>query len=137
MNKVMQISIAATAAIFLLAGCSAGSAEAQDVPAGPSATATASAEPEAPAWPYQVREDADKVFLGAMRETLHSVESLTDAELIAAGHSACEQIAAGATVDTVVVFDGDFAGEPKANWNDLALAGVATQTYCTEYDFMK
>lgn len=78
--------------------------------------------------------NGEAVFSEAMRENLHGISEITDAELLAAGYYACELVAAGESPDDVVIFDATAAGEPVPGWNNAALAGFATQTLCVEFD---
>lgn len=141
MNKIVQSVIAATAAILLLAGCSAGSAEAQAAPepsvsATPSdaanATLTPDAEPTAP-----VVKDADSLYLKEVRIRLKAMDSTSDADLIAAGHKACDLYAQGQKRESIDIIEGDAPGEPFPGANDLAIATWAAKAYCQEYDELK
>lgn len=139
----MKKLVGVVAAVLVLAGCTAApSGDGDEAPdsssqrVAPEET-SAPAEPEA-VWPYTVREDGENIYLGALRnQGLWGMDDATDEELIAYGHAACEQLAAGVGYDDVEVIPTDYPSEPYVGWNDRSLTGLASETLCTEYDQQK
>jgi hypothetical protein len=138
-------ALGAVLVVLALSGCSAESEE--SAPAAESAAPTATpgpielpssaATPEATEAPSGVIEDGEAIFLESSRKGLHGMDDVSDAQLLATGYYACDLVAAGESPDDVDVISGSAAGEPVPEWNDAALAGLATQTLCVEYDITK
>lgn len=142
MKKLGLIGVAVAA--LLLAGCSAPVVEsAREAPSSaPSATTakTPTSEPTAAAiemeanetidattpWGEAGFESADAWYLASM-DTVWQGERPSDDQLIGAGMLACEQIAAGATRDDVVVVTGD---TEEAASNNRKVISYALFTYC-------
>ena len=150
MNKIAQGLVSATAAILLLAGCSAVSAEAQGVPT-PSASSTPSSEPSASpsstltAAPIPAEASApapspssskfgnytqDEFFLASMAGTWHGTQP-SDARLIEAAHLACDTLRNGTLKKDVRVVDGQGA---DADWNNGRIVLYGVDTYCPEFN---
>lgn len=130
--------------VLALSGCSAAAVE--SAPTGERAAPTASAtagpidlstvtpDPVSTEAASGVIENGEEIYLKATRSGLHGMESVSDAQLLATGYYACELIAGGESPDDVDVIQGAAAGEPVPEWNDAALAGLATETLCVEYN---
>jgi hypothetical protein len=88
----------------------------------------------APAAEVVQLDEAETEFLRATRASMRGMEDATDAGLVAAGHQACESIAGGTPADQVDVLPDSMPVEIVEGWNDRNLAGLATQTLCTEYN---
>ncbi|MCU1596873.1 MAG: hypothetical protein JWQ47_612 [Glaciihabitans sp.] len=116
----------------------------------PTATATATSTPAADdttptptatPWPYTEVADADATFLQAMHADgfLNGITIPADGELIADGHAACVQMAAGTSYDKVQVIEDDphpFVNQygASAQSNNATVGSIASQTFCTEYN---
>ena len=158
--KIAQGLIGATAAILLLAGCSAVSAEAQDAPtlstsSTPSATPSeqpsapgpvAVAPSQAPAKPTAgIIPNGEATFLKYATQPgstlLVGMDGVPDSDLLKAGYYACDLFAQGQSYDKMDVIHGDEAALAAANQppnrNDAAIAGLASQTLCVQYDITK
>lgn len=131
-------AIAAVAVLlFALTGCGE---DADATPAGFADTA-ASAEKPAPLVADVTEAPADSVeaqYLEHLRRALegsggNSIPDATDEQLIAAGHEACEQMAAGATYGDVRVVDDE--PETEVGFKDSnRIAATASIYFCTEFD---
>ena len=139
MNKIAQGLIGATAAILLLAGCSAVSAEAQGVPAPSSSSTpneTPSPAPVAVGTPTPNTDPSSNKWNGfaSQREWyLRSLEGAisgqppSDDQLIAAGNLACEQIKSGKKLNLVRVVKGS---GPSADLDNRNIVEAARMVYC-------
>ena len=97
----------------------------------PSATQVATAKPNPTT--YTEVADAQTVFLHAMRNDnggLAGMADVSDAELIGHAHKACDDLAAGAEIDSVNVI----VGQGTSELNNRNLVGIASETYCTEWN---
>ena len=140
MNKIAQGLIGATAAILLLAGCSAISAEAQGVPTPtPSATLSSTPEPIAakaespspspshnPDWGNYTQ---DEFYLLSVAPPWQGPRP-TDAKLIALAHVACAQLAAGTKFENARPVPGKSQDDLT---NSLGVTTYAVQVYCPEF----
>lgn len=119
------------AASLALAGCASTAADQASTAAGaalPTATATASPAPividDTPnAAPTE--SDADSEFIEAIKKGW--TDAPTDEQLLAAGHSACDQLSSGADPASIVVVSGD--SEAAQFWN-RSLVQTAAQILC-------
>ena len=139
MNKIAQCIVGATAAVLLLAGCSAVSAEAQGVPSDAPSTASSDASPapapiamsEAPEAPKSAAQEAG--FKDENDWYLRSIKSSwtgdmpDDEQLLAAGTLACDELAKGTPRDQVHAVVG--SGEAAVN-NNQNLIGYAVMALC-------
>ena len=133
--------------VLMLSGCSAagvdGIATNAEIVASAAPTAAAitldslEADPSIEALTSGEIADAESVYLGAVRGGGPSgLESASDTELVAAGRLACEQLAAGVALDDVDVIIGDDPREAHVGQNDRNVAGLASETFCIEYNQM-
>jgi hypothetical protein len=134
MKKRVGAGVALALVALVLAGCSAEASEA------PSQARIAQAPDESPAaqpstdTPDYIDADADEdEFLRASRAGLRGMDESTDAELLAAGYDSCQQLSGGTEVGDVEVFPEVNPAEIVENWNDEAVAGLASETLCTEF----
>lgn len=131
MNKKL---VAVVAAVLVLAGCTAApSDDGTDAP-DTSSQRSAPEETSAPVEPELT--DAEVLYLEWVNS--ETVERLTpgktDAEMLAAGWAACDQFAQGAVYPNLEVIDGLPVFEGEENRADVEIAGMASQSLCTDYD---
>lgn len=78
----------------------------------------------------------DAAFLAYVRENLlpeTQIPNATDEQLIAAGHDACDQLAAGTASEDVRVVDGEQAHEVTGFYYDsIAIRNGASRTFCPD-----
>jgi hypothetical protein len=131
----MPKRIAALAAVLVLtlSGCAGAAEDAGDVSPAPSASESAApltAEtPDDPA-------DDDEAFLAYVRENLApatQIPDATDAQLIAAGEQACEQLESGVAHGDVRVVDGEVPNGADIYADSSAIMNGAVLTYCPAF----
>lgn len=131
-----QATVAAIAAVLLLAltGCGEETA----IPAG--TPDTASVKEAAPLVAEDVEEaevGSDAAYLTLLREALDrngagNIPDATDSQLIEAGNTACEQMAAGAGILEVRVIENET--ETEVGFVDSGMiAGAASEHLCPEF----
>ena len=142
MNKIAQGLIGATAAILLLAGCSAVSAEAQGVPSvAPSATASSESSASPSSTPSASPGNTDPSsnqwngFASQRDWYLRSLDGAlsgnppSEDQLIAAGNLACKQLNNGKKIDAVRVVTGT---GPSADLDNRNIVEAARMVYCPD-----
>ena len=83
-------------------------------------------------------DNAAAVFIGAMRnDSLKEMDAVSDEELIADGRDACEQLAAGAPYKSVQVISVAIPSDPNPGWSNENLVGIATETFCPEFNALR
>lgn len=152
MPKITGGAIAAiVAGTVILGGAGIGTAIAvnqDDEPAStPTPTISETAEADAPtpeATSPLVAEtpdatppaDADAAFLAYVRGDLLPTSGITDAsdaDLIAAGHVACDQLADGVAFEDVRVVEGEKPGSSGAYYDTSSIMNGAVVNYCPEF----
>lgn len=126
-------AIAATAALMvvLLAGCSApttpdtASPSDQASPAPLVASTPAAEEPGA--------DEAEQVFLTEVRSRLTQTSDASDEQLIAAGHDACDQWAAGVAPEDQRHIEGEQPSGSGRYRESLAITLWAAETFCPQF----
>ena len=134
-----RTTIAAVSAALLLAltGCAGNPSGADESDSDATPTSVESAAPltAESSTPSAEPDAADAGFLQYIDEELPpatSIANATDEQLIAAGHDACEQAAAGVAWEDIRLVDGE---EPTANGDYLdssAILNGALYNYCPE-----
>lgn len=134
--------IAVTAAVLVLAGCTAAPSDetSDSARTAPSSTPTATETVEPTAAPLAEQPEADETetepmpagegeFLAAVYPAWRGALP-SDSELIAAGNYACEQMTAGVAKAEVVAVEG---ASEDAMWNNSQLISAAG-LLCTEFN---
>lgn len=110
--KRTALAVAAATVLLLLAGCTSTPAS-EPAPVASSSAApaeNATAEPLAAQTPEATEDTAEATFVADVRAKLRPdnvIPDATDAQLIAAGEKACEQIASGTPTDQISVIEGE------------------------------
>lgn len=134
-------AVAALVLVFALAGCS-GANETAPTSSGPapSLSATPSETPEtltAEKPNAEAPADADAKFLAHVRDNVlpeTQIPNATDEQLIAAGHDACDQLAAGTAYENVRVVENETPHPSTGGYYDTsAIMGGAVLYYCPEF----
>jgi hypothetical protein len=127
----------ATALLLLLSGCSGEDQVnvAVESATPPSNAVTASEEPLTAETPAEAPSAAtpEAAFLVKVRDILPdntSIPNATDAQLLAAGQEACEQMAGGADSTMVSVIDGEQKDGAGYYQDSARIGAVAKQTIC-------
>ncbi|GAA2230292.1 hypothetical protein N1031_06965 [Herbiconiux moechotypicola] len=125
MRKTFTVLVLAMG--LVLAGCSTTSAESEAAVESTPTAAPITAAAEEPTEAAALTDDeVSAYFLDSVKPTWRGAEP-TDEELLSAAELVCEQLAGGATVDSVVVVEGE--GE-DADWNNFQLVNRAADSYC-------
>lgn len=137
--------IAATAAVMLLAltGCSGGieiNATSDRTPAASETMASTPVPTESETVAPLVAEtpassEGDAKFLEYVRSELLTdtqIPNATDAQLVDAGHAACEQLLAGTQPEDVRVIEGEQPSSSGYYMDSLTIRSGAEQFFCPE-----
>lgn len=158
MKKPAIIAVAVAAVVAIGGGVGVAAAANLAITPEPSTSAVASASgdkavatdtpsetptptPTADAWPYTKAENGEATYLTAVKapDSINGIQLPSDEELIADARKACDQLAAGVPFDAVNVI-ADNPNPPMMNGkrsqvtNSRSLAGLASETLCTEYN---
>ncbi|MCT2085033.1 DUF732 domain-containing protein [Microbacterium enclense] len=129
---------AGAVAMLLLTGCTAGgeaepAASSSPTVASPSAQAAAPLVAEAPSASPSEASTPEAAFLAQVREVLPAdtvIPNATDEQLLAAGASACDQMAQGTDFSQVSVIEGEQMNELEVYPESGLIAAVARKTIC-------
>lgn len=106
--------------------------------ADPSETPTPAETP----WPYTVVDNGEQTFLTNVKspDVLFGIEVPSDDQLLADARTACDQLSQGVPFGSISAIEEDpdpaidaFSGQPLHASNSRALAGLASESLCTEY----
>lgn len=130
---------ASAVALLVLVGCSASPAAEPSAAVRPSTVPTDSGSP-APLVAQTPEETAsaaastpEGAFLSGVRDVLPAdtlIPDATDAQLLAAGAAACEQMAAGTDFSQVSVIEGEKMNDLEVYPESALIAAVARKTIC-------
>ncbi|WP_067198939.1 DUF732 domain-containing protein [Microbacterium sp. XT11] len=143
MPKVTAATVVLAALVSItLTGCASGTGNAAD-----ERTASAAAETDAPAetpeplvaeTPAPTSDsasEADAAFLQYVRDELPpttTIGNATDAQLIAAGHQACEQVLSGVAWEDIRLVEGEEPSSTGYYLDTSAILNGALYNYCPE-----
>lgn len=108
--------------------------------AGDTTTPSSTPTPSETPWTYTEVDNGEATFLGAIKSpyTINGIDMPDDEQLLADAREACRQLASGVTFDSVAVIADDpnpdvTNGQRVHATNSRQLAGLASETLCTEY----